>query len=451
MTDDRAGSSDTVSGVRRLSAILALISGAVLASMLVFFLFRSGLAVLTALVGLTVAVAGAWWVVTERMPRRAVGAMAVIGGLVIIGLALVGVDWFAPRLAGAAALLMVFIGCARFAMVRELRGLDRSRLPTPPANPVLLCNPKSGGGKVERFGIVDAAGELGVRTVVLGIEDDLEQLARDAVANGADCLGMAGGDGSQALVASIAVEYDIPFVCVSAGTRNHFALDLGLDRDDPRNTLRAFVDAVERRVDYATVNGSLFVNNVSLGVYATVVQQDSYRAEKVQTAAEVLPDLLGSLAEPFDLQFDTPTGDHVDGAFLILVSNNAYTSTASLDAGTRSEMDTGKLGVVAVSTSTGAQAARLMTRSALGLRRSSPFWHEFAVESFTVTARGGHALAGVDGEALDLPAPLHFRSHPRGLRLLVPADNAQIAASRRARNVGARALLDVARGQPLSS
>ncbi|MFW0792081.1 diacylglycerol/lipid kinase family protein [Gordonia sp. CPCC 205333] len=448
MPDDRTGSAtESVSGLRRVSAVLALSSGAVLASMLVIFLFRSGLAVVTALVGVAVGVAGAWWVVTERIPRRAVGAAAVLGGLAIIGFALVGVDWVVPRLAGAAALLMLFIGCARFALVRDLHSLDRSRLPKPPTLPVLLCNPKSGDGKVERFGIVDAAQQLGVRTVVLGADDDLEKLARDAVAGGADCLGMAGGDGSQALVAAVAVEHDIPFVCISAGTRNHFALDLGLDRSDPGTTLRAFVDAVERRVDYATVNGRLFVNNVSLGVYATVVQHDSYRSEKIHTAAEVLPNLLGPLAEPFDLQFDTPTGDHVDGAFVILVSNNPYTSTATLDAGTRSEMDTGTLGVVAVSTSTGAQAARLMTRSAVGLRRSSPFWHEFAAQSFSVTTQSGRALAGVDGEALDLPAPLHFRSHPRGLRLLVPAGNERIAASRRARNISAVALLDVARGR----
>ena len=92
---------------------------------------------------------------------------------------------------------------------------------------------------------------------------------------------MAGGDGSQALVASIAVEHDLPFVCVSAGTRNHFALDLGLDRRDPRQSVYAFRDAIERRVDYATVNDRFFVNNVSLGVYATIVQQEGYREAKV--------------------------------------------------------------------------------------------------------------------------------------------------------------------------
>ena len=117
---------------------------------------------------------------------------------------------------------------------------------------------------------------------------DLEQLARDAIARGADCLGMAGGDGSQALVASIAVECGVPFVCVTAGTRNHFAQDLGLDREDPRTSVHAFRDAIERRIDYATVNDRFFVNNVSLGVYAALVQQDAYREAKVETTKSPL-------------------------------------------------------------------------------------------------------------------------------------------------------------------
>ena len=110
------------------------------------------------------------------------------------------------------------------------------------------------------------------------------------------------------------MEHGLPFVCVSAGTRNHFALDLGLDRDDPRQSMWAFRDAYERRVDYATVNGRFFVNNVSLGVYATIVQEDSYRDAKVDTTKTLLPEMLGAQAEPFDLQFTTPDGEQVDGA-----------------------------------------------------------------------------------------------------------------------------------------
>ncbi|MFW0787270.1 diacylglycerol kinase family protein [Gordonia sp. CPCC 206044] len=440
------------STARRLTAAIALVAAGVSTLMIVVFVVHRGFDIVVALVGLALAVAGAWWVVTERQTRRILGIVGVVAGLTVIGIALAQAfsagDAMFMRLLAIALVLAVATACARHALIPDLHALDRIRTGQRPARPVLICNPRSGGGKVERFEIVAAAQELGVETVVLGSDDDLEQLARDAVSRGADCLGMAGGDGSQALVASVAVEHDLPFVCVSAGTRNHFAQDLGLDRDDPRQGLAAFVDGVERRVDHATVNGRLFVNNVSLGVYATIVAEESYRAEKAQTAATVLPDLLGHTSRPFDLQFTSPTGADVDGAFLILVSNNPYAGTATPDVASRHRLDTGTLGVISVSTTTGAEAARLMMRSAIGLRRSSPFWHEFTAETFEVRSRSGHALAGVDGEALDLTTPLRFRSHPRGLRLLVPADNVAVAARRRARDVDVRALVDIAAGRP---
>ena len=201
-----------------------------------------------------------------------------------------------------------------------LRATQRVR----PHKPVLLCNPWSGGGKVAKFGLAEIAAELGVETVFLDKGLDLAALARDAIARGADCLGMAGGDGSQALVASIAHEHGIPFVCISAGTRNHFAQDLGFDKEDPRQGMAAFRDGVERFIDYGTVGDRLFVNNVSLGVYATIVQQDSYRDAKRETTREMLPEMLSQQAEPFDLQFTTPDEVEIDGAFVIQVSNNPY-------------------------------------------------------------------------------------------------------------------------------
>ena len=226
--------------------------------------------------------------------------------------------------------------------------------------PVILCSSATRGpaaGRSTKFGLVELANELGVETVMLDHGLDLEQLARDAIARGADCLGMAGGDGSQALVASIAVECGVPFVCVTAGTRNHFAQDLGLDREDPRTSVHAFRDAVERRIDYATVNDRFFVNNVSLGVYATIVQQDGYRDAKVETTKAMLPELLGNTDAPFDLQFTTPDGTEIDGAFVIQVSNNPYALGSSLDAGQRRRIDTGELGVIALTGATGKDAA----------------------------------------------------------------------------------------------
>ncbi len=406
-----------------------------------------------ALAGLALTVGGAWWLVTERMPRRAVGIAAAALGVagILVAVARVTPQSGHPvlRLVLVAALLVGTAGFARAALLRDLHRRDANRPVTVArrVHPVLICNPWSGGGKVEKFGLADLGSSLGVEVIMLDHGLDLEQLARDAVDRGADCLGMAGGDGSQALVASIAVEHHLPFVCVSAGTRNHFALDLGIDREDPRLSLNAFRDGVERRIDYATVGGRLFVNNVSLGIYAQIVQQEGYREAKAETAKDLLPQMLGRTEEPFDLQFTEPGGAEVDGAFLLQVSNNPYVLGATLDAAQRRRLDSGKLGVVAVTARSGREAAQVITLSAIGQRRRSPHWHEFTAETFEVRSRSGRVYAGVDGEALQLETPLEFKIHPRGLRLLVPEGNITAAERRRARQVSAGDIVALVRGR----
>jgi diacylglycerol kinase family enzyme len=438
---------------RRAAAIAALVGSAVLVAVLLVFVARNGGKVFVALVGLALVGAGGWWFAGERGRRRLVGAAAlVVGvGLIIAAGVRVGatVDSLVVRIVLVAVLVGVVLACARAALGDDLHDLrfreEQSRSPRP-QHPVLICNPWSGGGKVDRFGLVELAAELGVETIMLEPGLDLERLARDAVANGADCLGMAGGDGSQALVASIAVEHDLPFVCVSAGTRNHFALDLGLDRDDPRAGLYAYRDAIERRIDFATVNDRFFVNNVSLGVYATIVQQEGYREAKAETTRDLLPEMLGRTEEPFDLQFTEPDGAYIDGAFLVQVSNNPYVLGPSLDVSQRRRLDTGQLGVFAVTAATGAEAASVVMLAAVGQRNRSRNWHEFTTTTFEVRSRSGSAYAGIDGEALELPTPLRFEIHPRGLRLLVPEGNVMTAARRRARDVTFGDLIAVARG-----
>jgi diacylglycerol kinase family enzyme len=449
VTTERHGS---VRVRRRALASASLGTGLLLVLGLVVFAARHLGFLVLGLSALATACAGAWWMITEQMPRRAVGIAGVVGGVLAVGVALIQAtpDGDRPllRILLLAALLGTAVGCGRAALVRDLHERD-ARRPSRvdrPRHPVLLCNPWSGGGKVAKFGLVELAEELGVEVVMLARGLDLEQLARDAVTRGADCLGMAGGDGSQALVASIAVEHGLPFVLVSAGTRNHFALDLGIDRDDPRSSLYAFRDAIERRIDYATVGDRLFVNNVSLGIYATIVQQEGYRDAKRETTRALLPEMLGRTQQPFDLQFTEPDGTEVDGAFLIQVSNNPYVLGATLDASQRRRLDTGTLGVVAITAATGAEAAGVVALSALGQRRRSRQWHEFTTERFEVRSRSGRAYVGIDGEALELDTPLEFGIHPRGLRLLVPEGNLTAAERRRARNVSVGDLVAIARG-----
>ncbi|HVD70957.1 MAG TPA: diacylglycerol kinase family protein, partial [Actinomycetota bacterium] len=161
-----------------------------------------------------------------------------------------------------------------------------------PTRPFILMNPRSGGGKVERFDLDGKARKLGAQVVLLEHEAEPVAVLQQAVNDGADLLGAAGGDGTQALVAQVAAEHDVPFMCIPAGTRNHFALDLGLDRDDPSLALAALgEDAEEIRIDLGDVGGGPFLNNVSLGAYAEIVARPEYRDAKFNTVMAVLPEV----------------------------------------------------------------------------------------------------------------------------------------------------------------
>ena len=438
----------------RALALLSLLATAVLAVEVIVFVARNVGWLVIALVGLAVAVAGVWWILTEHLPRRAIGFVGLVVGAALIVVAIVqvvqGSQGPLVRMAAVAAALAVAALAGRAALAPDLHELDRLRngRHVRPRKPVLLCNPWSGGGKVAKFGLAEIAAGMDVETVFLDKGLDLAVLARDAIARGADCLGMAGGDGSQALVASICHEHDIPFVCISAGTRNHFAQDLGFDKEDPSKGMVAFRDGVERFIDYGTVGDRLFVNNVSLGVYATIVQQDGYRDAKRETTREMLPEMLSHQAEPFDLQFTIPDGVEIDDAFVVQVSNNPYVWGASPDFAQRRTMDSGKLGVFAVNARNGREAADVVTRAMTGLTRHDPYFHEFTTERFEVRSRGGKAFAGIDGEALELETPLEFRAHPRALRMLVPRDVLVASERRRARGYSPARLVGVVLGRP---
>ena len=314
---------------------------------------------------------------------------------------------------------------------------------------VLIMNLKSGGGKAERFRLAEECRARGIEPVVLRRGDDLIQLAQNAIGRGAEVIGMAGGDGSQAAVASVAARHQIPHVCVPAGTRNHFALDLGLDRDDVVGALDAFADGVERQIDLATVNGRTFVNNCSLGLYAEVVQSPRYRDAKLKTAADVLPDLLGPQAAPLDLRFAAPDGGRFETAHLIMVSNDPYQLAHPGGRGTRERLDDGVLGIVMAQVASAADARAFMFLELAGQVQRFPGWREWAAPEFEVDS-DGPVQVGVDGEALSLDPPLLFQSQPGALRVWLPKTALQLSPAARAVRVLTRStaadLVSVAAG-----
>jgi diacylglycerol kinase family enzyme len=283
---------------------------------------------------------------------------------------------------------------------------------------VVIVNPRSGGGKAERVNLVSECVARGIEPIVFHPGDDLHDVALAAIAGGADAIGVAGGDGSQAVVAALAAERELPYVCIPAGTRNHFAADLGVDRADIVGALDAFAVGVERRVDLARVNGRVFVNNASLGVYAKIVQSDDYRDAKVETVARMLPQLLPPITAPFDLRFSAPDGTAWHGAHVVLVSNNPYRPPRAGTSGSRRGIDAGVLGVIAVGLLQAPGVIALMATESTGASPQFPGWLDFTTPSFVVDGAGPIELA-LDGEANAMDPPLRFASLPSTLRVRV--------------------------------
>ncbi|GAB3844464.1 hypothetical protein GCM10027610_058980 [Dactylosporangium cerinum] len=364
--------------------------------------------------GAAAGIAGLWWFLTRRGLRRLAAAAVTIAAPVTV-----------VTLYGRAGLLWLVLTCGalsiaaaaagRAALQRTGRAEDAqgSEVP-PPLHPFLIMNPRSGGGKVQRCDLARKARALGAEVVLLDEAgtSDVAALARRAVRAGADLLGVAAGDGTQAAVAAVAVDNDLPFLVIPAGTRNHFAMDLGLDRADPASGLDALTNGVEIRTDVGLVNDRMFVNNASFGVYAALVQSPAYRDDKAGTALDLLPDLLTAGHDP---PLRLRAGQTlVSGPPAILVSNNPYAVNDVIGAGRRERLTDGVLGVLAVSANNASDAVRLMRGGrSKGLTRCT-------ADEIVVDADTPWIPAGVDGESARLSTPVRCRIRPGALRVRVP-------------------------------
>ncbi|MFG2755143.1 diacylglycerol/lipid kinase family protein [Streptomyces wuyuanensis] len=436
MDDD--GKTRTVR-VQRWCARLAILAAAAAVVLLV----ASGLGglamVLLVLAGTVVTAAALWWALTRRGPVRILAVLlAVAAPLTVI--------WLQIR----SGVLWVMVLCLALGAVAAWAGwealaLDTRRKGRPAvaarraARPFLIMNPRSGGGKVERFGLKERAERAGAEVFLLDPDhpSDVAAVARKAVADGADLLGVAGGDGTQALVAGVAAERGVPFVVVPAGTRNHFALDLGLDRDDPSRALGALTDGVDLTVDLGTVGDRVFVNNASFGAYALVVQSDAYRDDKVGTALQLFPDVLTHRAGPrLTVRAGRTT---IASPQAVLVSNNPYRAGDRASVARRDRLDRGVLGVVSVTVESAAQAAGLLR----GER--SPGFTVLTADEVVVDADAPEVQVGVDGEAVTMPVPVRCAVRPGALRVRVPRHRPGVPVARPRLNWRRLAMLALAR------
>jgi diacylglycerol kinase family enzyme len=395
----------------RLSFVLA---GLAVVMLLVFAGLRSIAMLGVGLGAAAVSLAAAYWALSHRGLWRwlALAAFVLAPVAVIIVYAFAALLWVALV---SAALWLLAATAARSALAigqPDWRMPEHAVAPRA-AHPFLIMNPRSGGGKVGKFGLKPKAEDLGASVFLMEGEDvDVAAVAVEAIAGGADLIGVAGGDGTQGLVAGIAAEHGIPFMVITAGTRNHFALDLGLDRDDPAACLDALTDGVDLLVDLGEVGGRTFVNNASFGAYAEVVDTPAYRGDKLATTLDLLPDLLQGhrgarlTAHADDADIDAPQA--------LLVANNPYGTGDLAGLSRRARLDGGLLSVVAITVDSARQAAGLFRgRNATGFSVTT-------AAAVSVAASTPRIPVGIDGEAVSLPAPVRCAVHPGALRVRVP-------------------------------
>jgi diacylglycerol kinase family enzyme len=397
----------------RLAFVLMLGAAAVL---IIFAGLASLVMVVIGVIAACLILANGYWFLAHRGLVRwlAFGVVILVPIAVLVVFAL-----HRLVLVALASLVLVALAIAtgRLALTpaKQHPGMPAREVP-PPKRAFLIMNPRSGGGKVTKFGLKEKAEALGAEVVLLegpGVVD-VAALARRAVAEGADLLGVAGGDGTQALVAGIAAEHDLPFLVISAGTRNHFAMDLGLDRDDPATCLAALTDGVEQRIDLGIIGGRTFVNNASFGAYAEIVESPAYRDDKRGTTLQLLPDILSGQR---GARLSARVGQAlITGPQALLVSNDPYEGGDIAGLSRRARLDRGTLGVVAVTVDSARQAVELLRR---GRGQGVTV---LTADEVVVDADVPEVPVGIDGETVMMPTPVRCAIRPKALRVRVPRD-----------------------------
>jgi len=285
----------------------------------------------------------------------------------------------------------------------------------------LLINPAAGSAVAILESLTRAARERGIGVRVLQPGEDARHAALEAAEDGAESLAVAGGDGSVAAVAGVAVERDLSLVVVPTGTLNHFARDLGLDLARPLAALDVLTSSHhERRVDVGRVNGRTFINNVSLGLYAEMLADPGYRQDKLGVAQAKLQAAFSDPKLRRALRITPPGEAPIESIVAVVVSNNPYEFARWDRFGQRHRLDTGTLQVSVLDSGTLDELERLIAGTLLGAIEFRPALRYWTSERLETGILGEVVRAGVDGEPITLEAPLGFSVDPGALRVLVP-------------------------------
>ena len=301
----------------------------------------------------------------------------------------------------------------------------------PPAWPVsVIVNTGSGAGcdaqrmrELERS--LHAAG-LSFRLVAVGDGDAIVKAARSAVDSGARVVVAAGGDGTVSAVASELAQTDVVMGVLPIGTLNHFAKDAGIPVDQ-EDALRVITQGHVMHVDCAEVNGRVFINNSSLGLYPDIVTDRERQRRRVGRGKwrALFAATVNALRRfpVLTLNIDIGGKAHERRSAFFFIGNNEY-RMEGFDIGERESISKGRLSLYLTRHTGRFGLFRLALRALLGRLRESPDFEMVTVASLTVRSRKERLLVATDGEVQFMQPPLYYRIRPKSLRVLVPRPEA---------------------------
>lgn len=306
-------------------------------------------------------------------------------------------------------------------------------MPNKKTDPRLAFIINAGSGSVSE---PDPAARIREKLAVLGMEpeiclcakgEEISRHAKEALGKGCTVLVAGGGDGTVSTIASVVAGTEAALGVLPLGTLNHFAKDAAIPLDIDQ-AIATIIDGHVQRMDIGEVNGRIFINNSSLGLYPTIVrhrkaQQRLGRSKwwamfrGVLTAVGHYPILYVRLSsEETQVVRRTP---------FIFIGNNEY-EIHGLNIGARARIDSGRLSVYMTHNIGRFGLLRLVLRALVGRLRDAADFDILSTEELQIELhgrRGRHVKVALDGEVMEMTSPLRYRCRKQELRVIVPRRN----------------------------
>jgi diacylglycerol kinase family enzyme len=287
-------------------------------------------------------------------------------------------------------------------------------------------NRGAGGPDDPRARIVELFKALGEapRIIQPDGENDIVSVAREAANSRDEIIVAAGGDGTISAVASALAGTDKILGVLPIGTLNHFAKDLGIPLD-LETAVRMIKEGKVAAVDAGEVNGRIFINNSSLGIYPQIVSRREAQQERL--ARGKWPAFLWATVQAFrrfpflDLRVTFEGRQLSRKTAFLFVGNNEY-EIAGFKLGSRACLNAGKLGLY-LSHRTGRLGLfRLALHALFGRVDQAKDFEAFCVAEARIETSRRRLLVARDGEVEWIETPLQYRIRPHALRVLVPRE-----------------------------